>query len=202
MLSINGSPLANPWSTRSTQDGGDEEGEGPVRTLQRSKSSIIVRRDPSVQPDSWSLFPSSQPPESATHSRTNSQSSQASSSQLFTSNSQSYSQSTFTFPNHSQPLPTSHSHSQTPRFPSNSQPLPIAHSHSGPFPQTPRHPSVPKARIALPTKDGHFLDFDALEASPGELDRLEGISDSAKKEAREEIQRLVWEAGVRWRIAP
>jgi hypothetical protein len=57
------------------------------------------------------------------------------------------------------------------------------------------------ALVTIPTKDGHLLEFDPLQTSPGTLDALEGISDSAKKQAREEMARLVQAAVNMWKIA-
>ncbi|KAF8526146.1 hypothetical protein JB92DRAFT_2873714 [Gautieria morchelliformis] len=44
--------------------------------------------------------------------------------------------------------------------------------------------------IKVPTKDGNILEFDPLVTSPGDLELLEGVSDTAKKRAREELQEL------------
>jgi hypothetical protein len=52
------------------------------------------------------------------------------------------------------------------------------------------------ARVAFPTRDGHLLEFDLLLTSPGALDKLEGITDSAKKQAKEDMSKLVQAAVV------
>ena len=56
------------------------------------------------------------------------------------------------------------------------------------------------ALVAIPTKDGHLLELDPLQMSPGVLDAFEGITDSAKKQARAEIGRLVQAAVDKWKI--
>ena len=162
MLSVNGSPLANPYELGLEwfAEGGDSEpeagddddpgnagdggGEGAGRGRRKS---IIVRRDPSF---------SFQAPIPNAH----------------TGLQRTASHSTLFAPPSSQPKPT---------------------HHTTPFP-----PSL--ARITLPTTDGHLLEFDPLRTSPGALDALEGISDSAKKHAREEMGRLVSAAVQKWSL--
>ena len=56
------------------------------------------------------------------------------------------------------------------------------------------------ALVTIPTKDGHLLEFDPLQTSPGTLDALEGITDSAKKQAKEDMARLVQTAMAKWKI--
>lgn len=80
------------------------------------------------------------------------------------------------------------------RFPS-SQP----HLEATPRP-IPKHVRSFSALVAIPTKDGHLLEFDPLQTSPGALDALEGITDSAKKQARVEMGRLVQAAVDKWKI--
>jgi hypothetical protein len=55
--------------------------------------------------------------------------------------------------------------------------------------------------VTIATTDGHVLEFDPLQTSPRALDALEGISDSAKREAKKEIGRLVQAAVDKWKIA-
>ncbi|OJA10574.1 hypothetical protein AZE42_04635 [Rhizopogon vesiculosus] len=185
MLSMNGSPLANPYQLgsdwfasqdREGIDGTDVKKKGKGRetqldTLEEGKTlkrvnSIVIRRDPSV-----SLVPSSstQPSFSQTHSRANPQ------------------------------TQTHHrTHSRT-----NSRTTAFV-----PEPQTPKSaPSAPlpssssaRAVVALTTSDGHVLEFDPLQTSPRALDALVGITDSAKKKAREEMGRLVQAAVSKWSI--
>ncbi|EJD50870.1 hypothetical protein AURDEDRAFT_112003 [Auricularia subglabra TFB-10046 SS5] len=57
------------------------------------------------------------------------------------------------------------------------------------------------ALVSVPTKDGQVIELDPLSASPSAIDRLEGISDSAKKHAKDEMSRLVHGALSKWRIA-
>jgi hypothetical protein len=54
--------------------------------------------------------------------------------------------------------------------------------------------------VTVPLADGQLLEFDPLQASPGALDALEGITDSAKKHARDEMVKLVEAAVQRWKI--
>jgi hypothetical protein len=177
MLSLNGSPLANPYElglgwfadgggvSGSDSDEYDAEKVGTKEGERRKRTkSIIVRRDPSFS------FQSAPMPNGHGHAhaleRTTSQST------LFPSSSQS-----------AHPHP-SKSHLTTPR----AVPAP-----------TPRFPST-TALVTIPTKDGHLLEFDPLQTSPGTLDALEGITDSAKKQAREEMGRLVQAAVSKWSI--
>lgn len=61
-------------------------------------------------------------------------------------------------------------------------------------------PSV-SAIIRVPTKDGHVLEFDPLLTSPEELDIVQGITDSAKKQAKEDMVRLVHSTLTKWKIS-
>jgi hypothetical protein len=56
------------------------------------------------------------------------------------------------------------------------------------------------ARVAVPTRDGHMLEFDPLVTSPMALDRLEGITESAKKQAKEDMSKLLQQAVLKWNI--
>jgi hypothetical protein len=64
--------------------------------------------------------------------------------------------------------------------------------------RTPR--PLASAMVTVPLADGQLLEFDPLQASPGALDALEGITDSAKKHARDEMVKLVEAAVQRWKI--
>lgn len=172
MLSLNGSPLANPyelgleWFAEGGGDSdSDEYGDGEKAEGERRKraKSIVVRRDPS--------FSSQTAPMSNGHGHAHALQRTTSQSSIFPSSSQS-----------AHPYP-SKSHMTTPRA------IP-----------TPRVPST-TALVTIPTKDGHLLEFDPLQTSPGTLDALEGITDSAKKQAREEMGRLVQAAVSKWSIA-
>ncbi|KAI1793286.1 hypothetical protein LXA43DRAFT_234791 [Ganoderma leucocontextum] len=57
------------------------------------------------------------------------------------------------------------------------------------------------ALVSVQTKDGHVLEFNPLQTSPEELDALEGISDSAKKQAKEDMARMIQATFERWRIS-
>ncbi|KAG1775779.1 hypothetical protein EV702DRAFT_1114724 [Suillus placidus] len=190
MLSLNGSPLANPyklgleWFATEEEDGIndmdvktkgkgketqiDTQGEG--KTLRRV-NSIVIRRDPSV-----SLVPSSstQTTFSQTHSRANSQTQ-----------------------NHNRTHSRTATHVPEP-------PTPRLATHSlMPSSSLSSLPSSSSARavVAISTSDGHVLEFDPLQTSPRALDALVGITDSAKKQAREEMGRLVQAAVSKWSIA-
>lgn len=204
MLSLNGSPLANPYQfgmgwfkgieqaeeeaeeaaaeaegSQSSQAGTTTNGKPP---LKRQKSSIVVRRDPSV------AFPSTL----NGHSRTNSQTS------FYTASSQVPSTSHSRNPSVSQNT-TSTSLYPTARFPT-THPLYVPPEGQ----QTPRPVSKVtrsfSALVAIPTKDGHLLEFDPLQTSPGSIDALEGITDSAKKQAKMEMGKLVQAAVDKWKI--
>lgn len=182
LLSVNGSPLANPYHFGLGWFNGAEEEEvngrtdgtnagGQSRQLKRTKSNIIVRRD-------HSIFTSDS-------SRTDSQLSFYSTQETSENQSQEQSQSYST-------KPPSYS-SQFPHPPTTqafidvqTTPKPITRSFS--------------AVVAIPTKDGHLLEFDPLQTSPGALEALEGITDSAKKQARTEMGRLVQAAVDKWKI--
>ncbi|KAF8908902.1 hypothetical protein CPB84DRAFT_1813168 [Gymnopilus junonius] len=188
MLSINGSPLANPYEFGLGWFKGIEmaelelEEEDPQDEQLRTKSSIIIRRDPSV------VFPMS-----GLHSRTDSQTSfyTASSSQT-TSSSSSRSRE-----NSQAPVPNApRTNLETFRFPPAKQDNGI---EATPRPQ-PSHTRSFSALVAIPTRDGHLLEFDPLQTSPRALDALEGISDSAKKQAKVEMGRLIQATVDKWKI--
>ena len=160
MVSVNGSPLANPYQLGfsfnfadwlADKDDGGDEGSSSGHDRKRT-NSILIR----------SLSGPSHP---SNHTRAESQ-------------------TTNTFL-------TSSDHSRT-----NS-------NQSGfvPVRKTPprTHPR-PAAIVAVPTKDGHILEFDPLQTSPEEIDALEGITEGAKKQAKEDIARLVLKAVERWKM--
>ncbi len=151
------------------------------RTLKRTKSSIVIRSDPSV------TFPSDS---STTHSRTDSQLS------FYTASSQTTSSTDSRQHSHiPQQPPSSNTDQLGPfRFPSS-----INNSDSTPRP-VPKHTRSFSALVAIPTKDGHVLEFDPLQTSPGTLDALEGISNSAKKQARVEMGRLIQATVDKWKV--
>lgn len=148
MLSINGSPLTNPYDIGVVPWEKTFESlattNGPARgTLKRSKSSILVRRDPSI---------SVLNPPRAMFTRT-----------------------------------VSHHNvsAQTPTLEHES--LHVFNAQAA-------------ALLKIPTTDGHVLEFDPLQTSPGQIDALEGITDSAKRQARQEVGRLVQAAVSKWKI--
>ncbi|KAK1231163.1 hypothetical protein PQX77_005689 [Marasmius sp. AFHP31] len=157
MLSINGSPLANPLTYRTSgtsedSDGGSSSNGYGGRRLKRTASNISIRPDPLGRPNSQTGF-------STTHSRNNSEVTLIS--------------------------PTE------------------THTYDGLPPKTPdtRFSTMTRSySVAISTKDGHLIEFDPLQTSPGELDALEGITDSAKKQAKEEMGRLVQAAALKWKV--
>ncbi len=172
MLSINGSPLTNPFELglEWLAEGDTEEVEGgrgagpgprggadvPTRmTLRRTASNIIIRRDPSFVVASAKTT-----------------------SNNFNNNHQAA----------ERPRSNSNSQSQT-------QP-PLVRSRSA----APTNPGHMAARVAFPTRDGHLLEFDPLLTSPTTLDKLEGITDSAKKQAKEDMSKLVQAAVAKWTV--
>jgi hypothetical protein len=163
MLSINGSPLANPydlglgWLADVPDDDAVEETDGEHQSdrgmvLRRTASNIIIRRDPSFLATAASSN-TTQP--QAGRSRSTSQ--------------------------------AQHSRSDS----RTAGPGAIAAASN------PGHMS---ARVAVPTRDGHLLEFDPLLTSPRALDKLEGITDSAKKQAREDMSKLVQAAVAKWNV--
>ncbi|KAI9456170.1 hypothetical protein F5148DRAFT_1151379 [Russula earlei] len=166
MLSINGSPLANPyelgleWLAEAGDDPGEREGDRGAggkggkedvvhgqMMLRRTASNIVIRRDLSLV--------------TATGSNTSNSSHHRAK------------------PSHSQSQTQLHSRSDM-----------AATSNSGHL----------AARVAVPTRDGHLLEFDPLLTSPGALDKLEGITDSAKKQAKEDMSKLVQAAVAKWNV--
>ncbi|KAJ7505380.1 hypothetical protein B0H11DRAFT_2220819 [Mycena galericulata] len=205
MLSVNGSPIANPYDVWPDAPQGDP---GLARTLKRTKSSITIQRDPSFSlATTGGVSPSSSRPLSRAASQSSLQSHQPSSSSLSSQGGH----TTMQPPSNSQPLPLAHPHmhaytkSQTQfhqfKFPqlgySQLQPTPATPAARRPLTHSRSQSTLP---ITLSTTDGHLLEFDALQTSPGEIDALEGISDSAKKQAREEMRMLVRAAVDKWTI--
>ncbi|PAV17339.1 Nbl1 borealin amino-terminal [Pyrrhoderma noxium] len=85
-------------------------------------------------------------------------------------------------------------------------PTRVGHSSSGSGSSASSVPSVesfvskPSALIRVPTKDGLILEFDPMLSTPDELDSLEGITDDAKRQAREDMTLLVQETLARWKL--
>ena len=63
-----------------------------------------------------------------------------------------------------------------------------------------RQPIPAQVQVTVPTVDGFFLEFNPLLVSPGALNELEGITEDAKKQAKEDMVRLVKEAVSKWTI--
>lgn len=68
-------------------------------------------------------------------------------------------------------------------------------------PATPTPAPKSAAKVAITTNDGHMLEFDPLQTSPGSIDALEGITDSAKKQAKIDMSRLVSAAMEKWKVS-
>lgn len=192
MLSVNGSPLANPYTLGLgwfSGEGIEEEsllhgkgkekqtGNQASRTLRRV-NSIVIRHDPSVN-----LTSTSSPPAQPQTNGTFSQAHTRSNSQMQNANPHSATHS--------------RSNSRTQLLSSDTAPPP---TNNAPVPLAPAPPSSASALVSIPTKDGHLLEFDPLTTSPRALDKLVGITDSAKKQAKEEMARLVKEAVRKWVI--
>ncbi|TFY59287.1 hypothetical protein EVJ58_g5875 [Rhodofomes roseus] len=185
MMSVNGSPLANPYqlglngyfktvaggdgNSLGDTDGSDTEPPRHVNGTQmlKKKSSIIIRSSTSSHLSQGG------------HSRTNSQSSLAQSQASRSTHSRNVSQ---TGTNGFVPNRTNH----------------VPNGDDAPEPATLLSLS---ALVSVPTKDGHVLEFDPLRTSPEEIDALEGITDSAKKQAKEDMARLIQAAMDRWKIS-
>ncbi|PFH53962.1 hypothetical protein AMATHDRAFT_72982 [Amanita thiersii Skay4041] len=194
MLSVNGSPLANPYqfglgwfnrtgiSENAISQLTKSDTIGEHQKLKRTASNIIVRRDTSILNGASVLHSRAQsqlgfyPPSGATsvaHSREQSQVIHA-------------------FPQ----KPPSYS-SQFPQHPEDQTPIDVPAT----LEPVPTHTASFSALVAIPTIDGHLLEFDPLQTSPRALEALEGISDSAKKQARLEMGRLVQAAVDKWKIS-
>ncbi|CAE6478395.1 unnamed protein product [Rhizoctonia solani] len=179
MLSVNGSPLANPLDPdydAAQDDHPQLDGGKPARSpkpkpnhLSKDGSSIRIRPKNSRSATSFAIrHPSA-----------------SSTSTLVSYDIPSSTSST---------LNSQHSAKQLPSGPSTSQ-LQL---------DVPRTPSrirrTASALVILPTTSGEVLELDPLVASPGAVDALEGISDSAKKMAKEEMVRFVTEAVAKWNV--
>jgi hypothetical protein len=174
MLSVNGSPLANPlkagldltgWLSRVVETGklDSELPAGHCRT-----NSIVVRTaTTTAQQANSDAAPS--------HSRTNSASTRPNQGFVPTRGGASSSSSRSQDPPASQPSPP-------------------------PSPTSPSPSPALAALVAVPTADGHLLEFDPFQTSPGEIDALEDISADAKKQAKEDMRRLVLQAMERWKV--
>lgn len=53
--------------------------------------------------------------------------------------------------------------------------------------------------ITVSTHRGHTIQFDPLTASPGSLDRLPNLTDSAKKQVKDDTARIIQALG-KWRL--
>ncbi|KAF9013482.1 hypothetical protein BDQ17DRAFT_1321312 [Cyathus striatus] len=192
MLSENGSPLANPYEFGigwfkglEMGDMDEEEAEssqsGPSQTLRRQKSSIVIRRDPSAALSS------------GLHTRTNSQASfyTASSSVTSSTHSRENSQAVLGA------TPVSQLHHQ---FTPDSAIQNTRAQYRGNTTTNIQAYTVILCFGCHSYQDGHVIEFDPLQTSPGALDALEGITDSAKKHARVEMGRLVQATMEKWKI--
>ncbi|KAH8104720.1 hypothetical protein BXZ70DRAFT_1005229 [Cristinia sonorae] len=186
MLSVNGSPLANPYqlgmgfagwlSANPDMPATDGNLKNPQQPHTHKRTNSIIVRSASG---------------SHTHTRTNSQAGSSLQASQLSSTSQTHSRSN-----------SSHTNGFVPTR--NKTPPDDAQNNRDNDPKTPMRPSLslptPAAMVAVPTKDGHVLEFDPLNTTPAEIDALEGITDSAKKQARADIGRLVMQAVELWKI--
>jgi len=196
MLSLNGSPITNPYDlgmgwfkgggaaeasgemNDDADNGGYGHGKGKMSEVAngKPKQNAIKRSNSiSIRRELVSFTPTVV---NGLHSRTNSTASLDTSSQSNTT--------------HSSQTPLGYSP------PLDATPKPPLQFHK-------THPSADShafasAMVAIPTTDGHLLEFDPLLTSPGALDALVGITDSAKKQAREEMGRLIQAAVDKWKI--
>ncbi|KIL67821.1 hypothetical protein M378DRAFT_159015 [Amanita muscaria Koide BX008] len=196
MLSLNGSPLVNPyqfglgWSrgvemaenATDPEDDVDVSGtaaNGQAKPLRRTNSSIVIRQDPSLLANGQ-------------HSRTESQIGHHGSIDApLAGHSREPSQTLH--PYHSKPP----SYSSEFPHPPNTQ----AFLEAQTTPKTrPHHSRSFSALVAIPTKDGRLLEFDPLHTSPGALDAQEGLTDSTKKQARLEVGRFLQAAVEKWNV--
>ncbi|KAI0917370.1 hypothetical protein AcW1_007428 [Taiwanofungus camphoratus] len=189
MLSLNGSPLANPyqlglngWMKTMAEGGGGDETESDGSENEVGKNIVggrILHKKNSITIRSSSQ-PSGAP--NGSHSRTNSQA------------------SIIATPHATHSRSNSHNNTNTSGFiptRSNHQPNQVSAPDRTPMKTSPSLTAL----VAVPTKDGHVLEFDPFKTSPEEIDALEGIMDSAKKQAKEDMTRLIQVAVERWKIS-
>lgn len=192
MLSVNGSPLANPlaldlngWLSRVMETESEDEGDGkqddPVGARKRT-NSIIVR---STSQQGMNGHGGTNGNGVDLRSRTNSQTSVIQGHSRSNSRVNGFIPTRGAQTSSSYIPPTSHSQPRT--------------QETTPETSNVRTPSL-AALVAVPTQDGHLLEFNPFETSPGEIDALEGISDAAKHQAKHDIARLVMQAVERWKI--
>jgi len=55
--------------------------------------------------------------------------------------------------------------------------------------------------ISVTTKDGHVLEFDPFTTAPAEIDALEGVSESAKQAAKDDVVRFISSQMAKWTIS-
>lgn len=55
--------------------------------------------------------------------------------------------------------------------------------------------------ISVKTKDGHVLEFDPFTTNPADIDALEGVSESAKQAAKDEVMRFISSQMAKWTIS-
>ncbi|KAF7796267.1 hypothetical protein EIP86_007441 [Pleurotus ostreatoroseus] len=192
MLSVNGSPLANPlaldlngWLSRVMETESEDEHDGkptaPAGARKRT-NSIIIRSTSQQGMNGHDGTAGNKGP----HSRTNSQTSIVQGHSRSNSRANGF-------------VPTRNAQGSSTSTP------PLSHSQPQTHESTPETSAVSTpslaALVAVPTQDGHLLEFNPFETSPDEIDALEGISDTAKQQAKQDIARLVMQAVQRWSIA-
>ncbi|KAH7340682.1 hypothetical protein B0J17DRAFT_330014 [Rhizoctonia solani] len=183
MLSVNGSPLANPLDPDydAANDDQLELEDGKVARLPKPKLNHLSKQGSSIR-----VRPNNS--RSATSLAIRHPSASSTSTLV-----------SYDIPSSTSSTLNSHSGSQQ-----SAKQLPSAPSTSQLQLDVPRTPSrirrTASALVILPTTSGEVLELDPLVASPGAVDALEGISDSAKKMAKEEMVRFVTEAVAKWNV--
>jgi hypothetical protein len=70
--------------------------------------------------------------------------------------------------------------------------------------KTSRETAVPvqtRGFISVTTKDGHVLEFDPFATNPTDIDSLEGVSESAKQAAKDDVVRFISSQVAKWTIS-
>ncbi|KAG9102300.1 hypothetical protein FRC06_002145 [Ceratobasidium sp. 370] len=185
LLSANGSPLANPLDPdydippedQLNLDGGKQpRSPKPRLNLSKNMSSIRIRPSTSHSAASISQVFGQSQSGAIRHPSASSTSTLVSNHDFPPSNS-----STLNSHSHHEPASAKSASSQQPHTP-------------------PRVQRSFSAVVLLPTTTGQVLEFDPSLTGPGAVDALPGISDSAKKKAKEEMIRFMTEAIARWNV--
>ncbi|KAB5596375.1 Nbl1/borealin family, amino-terminal protein [Ceratobasidium theobromae] len=186
LLSVNGSPLANPLDPdydvlpddQLELDGGKAV-RSPKPKLNLSKQTPSIRIRPNYSRSAVSLWQQGAPIRHPSASST----STLVSYDLPPSNSS-----------------TLNSHSGVPQSASGKLPSSSSTSHLNVPHTPPKIRRTASAVVMLPTTTGEVIELDPLSTSPGTVDALEGLTASTKKMAKEEMVKFVTEAVARWNV--